>query len=335
MKLSQRANGYWYISFGHNNTKSTGTKNQAEARRIFNAVKVEHLKKEVFQIKAENAPTISQYKKEYIELRHKAGKAKKTIIADERALEYFIKSTNDKMLSEIIISDIDNFVVFCKDSNSNIQNTSINSYLRHIRTFLNDAYAHNLIKKQVPVKLLREPKRLPRVLTDDEQKNIIKYANDKYPGMASIIIFTLNTGARLGDIDKADYNDIIDGPAGKDIRFIGKGNKERKVPLSSTALSALPSPLPSKGKIFTRSYDNITKTFKKIAKGCNINDVHFHNLRATAATYAALSGMTPWRMMYIFGWENISTALYYINIAKSTSENEMENIYLKFNEACN
>lgn len=325
MKLFRRPNGYWYIRFQRGKEKSTLTKNQAEARRIFNAAKIKYLQGEVFGLQEKGSPTVAQYTAIYIKTRETERKADKTLEADKRALDYFVESTDNKMLSELTIKDLNYFVLFCRDNNVDIRNTSLNSYLRHIRTFLNSAHEHGYIKKKITVKMLKEPKRLPRPLSEAEQAAIVAHAH-AYPGMGEIIIFTLNTGARLGDIDRADFRDIVDTANGKAIRFIGKGNKERKVPLNETALSALPSPLPAKGKIFTRSYDNITKTFKKIAKGCSIDDVHFHNLRATAATAAALSSMTTWEMMYIFGWEDISTALFYVNIAKSATESKMVNL---------
>jgi integrase len=72
---------------------------------------------------------------------------------------------------------------------------------------------------------------------------------------------------------------------------IGKGNRERSVPLMPAARRAVGQG--DIGHVFRYSHhkDMITKDFKAICRACGIEDVHFHNLRHTAATDKLRSGL--------------------------------------------
>lgn len=316
MKLIKRNNDYWAITFGRNKIKSTGTKNKAEAQRIFNAVKSGKLE---FNSGAKpiNTSLLSEFMDEYLNSRH--DKSAKTLAADELAIGKLIDFTGDAKLGEISTETIERFKIHCKASS--LKTTSINTYLRHIRTFLNAACELEYIQNKITVKLLKTGKRLPRFLSDGERNAILDYAQKHNNQMYRIIELALYTGMRLGEIHALDYSNIINN--GALLRIIGKGNKERIIPLLPQALAAMGMPCPTSGKVFDFSYEYISKQFKKIARECKIEDVHFHHLRHTAATYMVANGIDLLYVKEILGHADLSTTLIYSHVVNEKLRSEM------------
>ena len=75
--------------------------------------------------------------------------------------------------------------------------------------------------------------------------------------------------------------------------------------------------------------DKITKEFKAICRACDIEDVHFHNLRHTAATDMLSSGMRLEYVQKVLGHEAISTTQIYAKILQSDLKREMQKMRSK------
>lgn len=319
MKLFQRENGYWYISFGHNKVKSTGTKNQAEAKRIFNSVKTTSLKENIFKIESVDNITLLEAIELYIKGRHDL--SSETEIKDRVSLKLF----GDSIGHNILISKIsdDSISKFKLDSvNRGLEKVSINSYLRHIRAFLNAMYKAKYLKEKVEVKLLKVGESLPRFLTDNERKAILQYALKNNIELYRIINFALYTGCRAGEIAKADYSDVINY---EKIKVKGKGQKERFIPLLSQTLDVMGCPLPIEGNIFNMSADTMSRHFKVVVRALGFDDLHFHHLRHTAATYMVASGMELLYVQYVLGHSDIKTTLIYAHIVQNSLKKQMAN----------
>ena len=75
--------------------------------------------------------------------------------------------------------------------------------------------------------------------------------------------------------------------------------------------------------------DKYTKEFKKIARACGIEDLHFHNLRHTAATDMLASGMKVEYVQEVLGHEDISTTMIYVKILQRNLKREMQKMRSK------
>lgn len=318
MKLIKRNNGIWYISFGRNKLKSTGTQNRAEAIRIFNAVKNGNIN--VVTGKSSIGPTLTDFKKDYLAMRK--DKAEMTLIVDERAIDKFIECVGDIYMRDIKIHDIERFKMFNRLKNQSIKNTSINAYLRHLRTFLNKAHKLGLLSEKIEITLLKEAKLLPRFLDETEQKIITTYTKEHSPLMYRIIIFAIYTGCRVSEIISANYKNIIDDDT---LKIIGKGDKERVIPLLDEVLEILENPRPKSGRIFPYRAEYISKAFKKIIRACKLeDDLHFHHLRHTTATIMIAKGVHLVYAQELLGHEDIRTTRRYSHANKKRLRIEME-----------
>ncbi len=111
-------------------------------------------------------------------------KAKKlennTIRQYNQAYERFTNCISpDKLISDISKNDIENFILYLKNFNPQIRNTTINTYLRPIRTLLYDFMENEYIQKKFKIRLLNERK-IPKVIyTDNELIKLLKKPNLK------------------------------------------------------------------------------------------------------------------------------------------------------------
>ncbi len=162
-----------------------------------------------------------------------------------------------------------------------VKKVSVNTYLRHIRGILNKAHAWGDIKKKVPVVEFKLPERHPRILTDKEREKMLKYAEKNDYEMHQVIKFALWTGARREEIARLKWQDVH----GDTLRLIGKGDKERTIPVLSGTNEAM-GPVKDIGYVFIHWNDlsKYTKAFKVIARACGIEDAHLHHTRHTFGT---------------------------------------------------
>lgn len=319
MKLVKRKeNGIYYVRDG-NKRWSLKTTDRAIAIRKFNAIKTGRLQDLINQ--ATSGMTISEFEKEYLSCRQ--DKSDMTLAVDERAIDKLLACLGDIPLKTLRIQDIERFKQFEKLQNKDIKNTSINAYLRHIRTFLNKAYDLGYIENKIKVTLLKTPKALPRFLSETERTIILSYAKNNLPYMYDIIIFALYTGCRVSEIANADYGHIVDGDL---LKVTGKGEKQRLIPLLPDIGKTLKNPLPASGRIFPYSAEHISKSFKKITRACGIEDLHFHHLRHTAATFMIANGIDILYAKELLGHTKIETTLIYSHIVKDVLKTQMKKL---------
>ena len=80
------------------------------------------------------------------------------------------------------------------------------------------------------------------------------------------------------------------------------------------------------GNVFVRWNDlsKYTKAFKKIARECGMEDVHFHHLRHTAATCMIESDIELSYVQKMLGHSAISTTQIYTKIVQKTLKEKMK-----------
>ena len=141
--------------------------------------------------------------------------------------------------------------------------------------------------------------------------------------MWRIILFTLWTGCRREEVLRIKWSNV---QLGDEPRCIvrGKGNKERLVPLLPPALDSMGEPK-DLGPVFHQFHkDTVSHRFKRISRECGIEDVHFHNLRHSAATQMIESGVIGDVVQRILGNSDYRTTQIYVNLSQLTLAEEMK-----------
>ncbi len=184
----------------------------------------------------------------------------------------------------------------------NCSNASKNAHLIAIKSlyhFLGDRYGIENAAKSIK-RLKCTHKR--RFLSEAEyQKALNACRNQKE---SSLLQFLANTGLRIGEIKLAESN-VHDGL----IRVLGKGQKERTVPLNATAKTALAYLLLSKS-VPPSTADNICK---RTAERAGIESYSCHALRRLFANRLRRNGVDIFLISKILGHSNILITQIYLS----------------------
>lgn len=265
------------------------------------------------------------------------GLSNNTIISyrnDLNAYLDFIAGYNINSLCRITKNDIVNFMLGQKDKG--ISANSIARRLAAIRMF-HRFLARERIAKDDPSNLIDSPrlwKKIPDALSPGEVDNLLAQPNprDKQGLRDKAVLETLYaTGMRVSEA--ADLKrDSLNLDIGF-LRCIGKGNKERIIPLGSKAISSLnrylelsrPYLLNKKeseflflnrfGKRISRQ--SLWKLIKRYAKEARIKKpIKPHTLRHSFATHLLERGADLRSVQEMLGHVNISTTQIYTHINK-------------------
>jgi len=320
MNLFKRKNGIYYVWIKRNQAKSLRTRNKAEAQQLFNALKKSELKKRIAFLDNEKRTTLKEFKKVFF-LRH-------TDIEDDtiRAYDLGFKLLSDSigentLLSRINESKIDKFKKDCIIRGC--KKVSINSYLRSVRVILNKAFRWKLLDKKVEFEFFKIGERLPKIIEAEDRKAILSYAKKNDYEMYRVILFALWTGCRRAEIARLQWQDV----QGDTCRIIGKGDKERVIPLLPKAQEAMGAKKDI-GHVFIHWVDlnKYSKKFKVIARACNIKKRHLHNLRHTAGTAMLESGIPIEIVQEMLGHSDLSTTRIYARIRQEKLKKEMKKL---------
>ena len=191
-----------------------------------------------------------------------------SIDQSELLIKKFILFLRERNLSVNTIrayrADLESFYSFVKSEFPNITLTEINrlmtrSYLNYLQekkyfrttiarkiNVLRVFYRYLLKTELIKVNPLdymvspKIPKRIPTFLTEQEMNNLLNYSNNKskFAIRDQAIWETMySSGLRVSELVSLNVDDI-DFWAGM-IRVVGKGNKERIIPIGDTALKIL------------------------------------------------------------------------------------------------
>jgi integrase len=182
---------------------------------------------------------------------------------------------------------------------------SINSYLGHIRAALNLAVEWGYLKEAPRIRRVKPPSRLPRALTPEEIDQVL--AKEASPERRALWEFFLWTGARRQEVIDLHWKDVHLENDAPWVRPVGKGDKERLVPLMPGAVSALRMmPTAEVGPVWVFGGKPVTSHtlshwFKRTARLAGVPDAHLHDLRHTAATWMAARGVNERIIQEVMG----------------------------------
>jgi integrase/recombinase XerD len=241
-----------------------------------------------------------------------ADKSPNTIKNYSVDLNQFIKIVGDKEVDHVSKSDIAKFRMVLQS-----QKKKSSTIARKLAT-LNSLYQYLIdleLVKVSPITKSHRPKisqRIPSSLSNEEIKTLLKNIDNLQD--KAIVVLLLTTGLRSSELLNIKKSNILierqnqtfsvdkvieEGLKEDDIayiRVVGKGDKEREVPITGKPLQILVEYLKevnhyidSKTPIFPISYHTLWRKIKDIGKKI-ATSLHPHKLRHTAATVALASG---------------------------------------------
>lgn len=265
------------------------------------------------------------------------GLSNNTILAYREDLNYYIDFIERKhidALSKIDKNHITNFMFAQKDKG--ISANSVARRLAAIRMF-HRFLARERITKSDPSNLIDSPKlwkKIPDILSVNEVDLLIAQPNIRdTQGIRdkAILEALYATGMRVSEAANLKKDNV-----NLDIGFlrcIGKGNKERVIPLGKKAIAGInrylkssrPKLLKGKGSeyLFLNRFGkkisriSLWKIIKKYAKSAKINKpIKPHTLRHSFATHLLERGADLRSVQEMLGHSNISTTQIYTHINK-------------------
>lgn len=182
--------------------------------------------------------------------------------------------------------------------------TTVNIRLRGLRAFLHWLVENEYISRMpFKVKQIKLKERLPQFMTPQELKLI--YENTTDPLLVSHFKVYEGTGMRLSELKTSQLE-------GSFIRVIGKGNKERLIPLPSTLVADFQIAIAADYKT-----DRISRGFTTAKRNAKISgDKRLHSLRHTYALKKLLELGDMHLVQKLLGHSSISVTEIYTKFPK-------------------
>lgn len=233
-------------------------------------------------------------------------------------------------IQSITLSDLYAFLAYVSNNRDN------SSYARARKVAsLKSFFKYLTLKAKLldinPAAELESPKilkRLPRYLNVEESKQLLNSIDGQFSERDyAIITIFLNCGLRLSELVGINLNNI----KGTSLNVIGKGDKERNVPLNQACIKALEAymrvrpanGLKDRNALFISerkqriSKESVQKIVKKYIKAAGLDPDRYstHKLRHTAATLMYKYGHVDIRSLQeLLGHESISTTQIYTHL---------------------
>ncbi len=258
------------------------------------------------------------------------------------------------------INDVNNFNIFIKKDLLKVNPNDIRDYIKYINNLTARTISHNISSLKSfynylliieliqinPTHEIERPKleqKIPTYLSLEEVSSLldIKIENEFNARDKAILELLYSSGIRISELTNIelaniDLDDCI-------IRIMGKGSKERIIPLGDYAINALEDYinnyryklnkknstyvfLNNRGGKLSRQF--IFKTIKNYAlkKGISKN-VSPHTLRHTFATHLLKNGADLRIIQELLGHENLSTTQIYTHLSNDKLKSNYEEFY--------
>ena len=257
----------------------------------------------------------------------------KSYRSDLKKFEFYLSRTSAKKLSFIGPEIVREFLY---EQSKRVSAKTQGRIISTLKTFFNFLVLEKLIKDS-PIENIDYPKidsKIPLVLTTDEIDKLISCAFSKKFGLRNqtIIEIMYSCGLRVSELTEMKISNIFFDESL--IKILGKGNKERFIPLSSTAKKLLYNYITYNRKNLSQDKQSIDIVFlnnrgKKLTRVMVyniINDAALeakinkkispHTLRHSFATHLIENGADIISIQKMMGHENVVTTEKYLHVNK-------------------
>ena len=262
---------------------------------------------------------IEQFVKEKRFLKNVTQKTIRFYYQSLKALTRSIGNLEPSALSKAVLNE---WVVKLRESGLSV--ISCNSYIRGINSFLTWLYENEYTAEHLKIQVLRTEQRIIQTFKDEHIRALVSF---KPKGFYEWRIYALScllidTGVRIEEAmtlkrSKVDFENLL-------ITVMGKGNKERPVPMSLELRKVLYRWCGKHTHEFifsTRqggrlSYHNVLRDFKNLCGRLGIEGVRLspHTLRHTFAKHYVKSGGNLFYLMKALGHTTLTMSKRYVDL---------------------
>ena len=212
-----------------------------------------------------------------------------------------------------------------------------NHYFTNLRTCINYAYRHGLIKVKLTdhVKAIRTQQTKIIYLTLEELNRLYRTPCEK-PVIKQAAMFAALTGLRISDVARLTWENLIVEPTGPCIHFTQrKTNAVNYLPISEQAVKFLGTP--GKGIVFPRlldlHYHRPHRFFKNWILAAGIDKpVTFHTMRHTFATLQLLANTNIKTLSEMLGHADLQNTMVYAHVVNASRRAAADAIILDMGE---
>ena len=272
-------------------------------------------------------------------LSYERGYSQNTVLAYKNDINKLEKYYQNKNLLELTTDDLRSYL----KSIGHLSINTINHKISSFNNFYNYFLKIEMIITNPALGLVRGKKesKLPNVLTLEEVSSLVNIeVNNPFDARNKAIIELLySSGLRISELTSLELSNIdLDDCL---VRVMGKGSKERIIPLGDYAIAALKDYLENyrhllnkknssfvflnnRGTSISRQF--IFKTIKEecIKKGIKRN-VSPHTLRHSFATHLLKNGADLRIIQELLGHENLATTQIYTHLSNEALRSEYHN----------
>lgn len=275
-----------------------------------------------------------RYKREFENRRPGTCRGYKHDLVDQ--LLPFLYKRNKTDISELIVEDIENYLVFIFSRSKTGSVSNRNRKLRSIRSFLNFlenrdiAFDRNLKN----IKGIKNNKKTITYLNEEEQEKLLLTVEvsgtDFYKTRdIAILKLFLSTGIRVSELTNLKVKDVEIHSNGSSYIYISrKGGNEAQLPINSKAVSAIKAHLARRNKDETSPYLFLSRNNKQLEPNAVYYLVkHYlrkagiekrkwgpHILRHTVGVSLRRRGIDIATIQALFGHQKIETTSIYLNV---------------------
>ncbi|MDO4721403.1 MAG: tyrosine-type recombinase/integrase [Peptostreptococcaceae bacterium] len=225
-----------------------------------------------------------------------------------------------KNLQEITTDDIRLYFV----SRGSVSHVTLNNERRVLRSFFQFLMEEEYLTRNpmLKIKKIKEEKRIKRPFSETELEMLRRQCI--HLREQALFEFLYSTACRVGEIPPLKVRDVDF--ENREVRIVGKGNKERMAFLNTRSVLALKEYLQERKAqpqepLFTalrkRAGENgiskgaIEQWMNRLGERAGIDKVHPHRMRRTTATVALKRGVPLDEVRQMLGHEDIATTTIY------------------------
>lgn len=236
----------------------------------------------------------------------------------------------------IIKHDIEDYILYLRETG--MRDTSVNTYLRNIRTWLNYLF-ENEACGYFKVPITKVDKQIKSTYTDDELRKLLVRPNMKtvsFPQYRNWVIvnFLLSTAVRASTLVGLKNRDIDIMNRRIDLR-ITKSRKQNIIPLSSKMMEILveymnmrrgdlDDPLFCDEYMQPMTYEGLKTAIRRYNTKFGVNKSSIHLFRHTSAKRAVMQGMNVFALQKMLGHNDLTVSREYVEMFADDMAHEFD-----------